>query len=164
MIQSKEADGNKWSASYHTASGEILLRDGRGAPHRLCPGEAVGQAAGFGHRDGRHPSPDGSQVRLAALSLLPASALSLLSALGALAGPTIDLRALYGRPLTLAALLGGRPTSGVCGRLMCCLKNEEETYEELNRRLPGIGDSVTTEEGQKGTVQSGTSVRCTGGL
>ncbi len=44
--------------------------------------------------------------------------------------------------------------SGVCGRLMCCLKNEEETYEELNRRLPGIGDSVTTEEGQKGTVQS----------
>ncbi len=44
--------------------------------------------------------------------------------------------------------------SGVCGRLMCCLKNEEETYEELNRRLPGIGDPVTTEEGQKGTVQS----------
>ena len=44
--------------------------------------------------------------------------------------------------------------SGVCGRLMCCLKNEEETYEELNRRLPGIGESVTTEEGQKGTVQS----------
>ncbi len=44
--------------------------------------------------------------------------------------------------------------SGVCGRLMCCLKNEEETYEELNRRLPGIGDSVTTEEGLKGEVQS----------
>lgn len=44
--------------------------------------------------------------------------------------------------------------SGVCGRLMCCLKNEEDTYEELNRRLPGIGDPVTTEEGQKGTVQS----------
>ncbi len=44
--------------------------------------------------------------------------------------------------------------SGVCGRLMCCLKNEEETYEELNRRLPGIGDSVTTEEGLKGEVHS----------
>lgn len=44
--------------------------------------------------------------------------------------------------------------SGVCGRLMCCLKNEEETYEELNRRLPNIGDIVTTEEGHKGEVQS----------
>ncbi len=30
--------------------------------------------------------------------------------------------------------------SGVCGRLMCCLKHEEETYEELNSRLPGVGD------------------------
>ena len=44
--------------------------------------------------------------------------------------------------------------SGVCGRLMCCLKNEEETYEELNRRLPGIGDSVTTDEGLRGQVHS----------
>lgn len=44
--------------------------------------------------------------------------------------------------------------SGVCGRLMCCLKNEEETYEELNRRLPNIGDSVTTEDGLHGEVQS----------
>lgn len=44
--------------------------------------------------------------------------------------------------------------SGVCGRLMCCLKNEEETYEELNRRLPGIGDFVTTDDGMKGEVQS----------
>ena len=34
--------------------------------------------------------------------------------------------------------------SGVCGRLMCCLTNEEETYEELNSRLPEIGDIVTT--------------------
>ncbi|MDE7430846.1 MAG: stage 0 sporulation family protein [Lachnospiraceae bacterium] len=44
--------------------------------------------------------------------------------------------------------------SGVCGRLMCCLKNEEETYEELNRRLPEIGDMVTTPEGIRGEVQS----------
>ena len=44
--------------------------------------------------------------------------------------------------------------SGVCGRLMCCLKNEEETYEELNRRLPNIGDSVTTEDGLSGEVHS----------
>lgn len=43
--------------------------------------------------------------------------------------------------------------SGVCGRLMCCLKNEEDTYEELNKRLPGIGDFVTTDDGLKGEVQ-----------
>ena len=44
--------------------------------------------------------------------------------------------------------------SGVCGRLMCCLKHEEETYEELNRKLPGVGDFVTTDDGLKGEVQS----------
>ena len=44
--------------------------------------------------------------------------------------------------------------SGVCGRLMCCLTNEEETYEELNSRLPAIGDYVTTRDGHKGEVQS----------
>ncbi len=44
--------------------------------------------------------------------------------------------------------------SGVCGRLMCCLTNEEETYEELNSRLPAIGDMVTTNEGLRGEVQS----------
>lgn len=44
--------------------------------------------------------------------------------------------------------------SGVCGRLMCCLKHEEDTYEELNRRLPGIGDYVTTEDGLRGEVHS----------
>ncbi|MBQ8663949.1 MAG: stage 0 sporulation family protein [Eubacterium sp.] len=44
--------------------------------------------------------------------------------------------------------------SGVCGRLMCCLKNEEETYEYLNSRLPGVGDRVTTQDGLRGEVQS----------
>ncbi len=44
--------------------------------------------------------------------------------------------------------------SGVCGRLMCCLKNEEETYEYLNSRLPNTGDFVTTGDGLKGEVQS----------
>lgn len=44
--------------------------------------------------------------------------------------------------------------SGVCGRLMCCLKNEEETYEELNSRLPNVGDYVTTDDSLKGEVQS----------
>ena len=44
--------------------------------------------------------------------------------------------------------------SGVCGRLMCCLKNEEETYEYLNSKMPGVGDTVTTDDGQKGEVHS----------
>ena len=44
--------------------------------------------------------------------------------------------------------------SGVCGRLMCCLTNEEETYEELNSRLPAVGDTVTTPEKLRGEVQS----------
>ena len=44
--------------------------------------------------------------------------------------------------------------SGVCGRLMCCLKNEEETYEELNRKLPVVGDRVNTPDGLRGEGQS----------
>ena len=44
--------------------------------------------------------------------------------------------------------------SGVCGRLMCCLKNEEDTYEYLNSKLPNIGDRVTTDDGFKGEVNS----------
>ena len=43
--------------------------------------------------------------------------------------------------------------SGVCGRLMCCLKNEEEAYEELNSRLPHIGSHVKTAEGLDAEVQ-----------
>jgi cell fate regulator YaaT (PSP1 superfamily) len=44
--------------------------------------------------------------------------------------------------------------SGVCGRLMCCLKNEQETYEYLNSKLPGIGDNVTAPGGIRGQVKS----------
>ncbi len=44
--------------------------------------------------------------------------------------------------------------SGVCGRLMCCLKNEQEAYEELNRSLPSIGSQVKTIDGYTGDVQS----------
>ena len=44
--------------------------------------------------------------------------------------------------------------SGVCGRLMCCLKNEEAAYEYLNSTLPDVGDIVETVEGFKGEVSS----------
>ena len=44
--------------------------------------------------------------------------------------------------------------SGVCGRLMCCLKNEADTYEELNRNLPKVGDEVQGNDGLSGQVES----------
>ena len=41
--------------------------------------------------------------------------------------------------------------SGLCGRLMCCLKYEQEVYEELLKNIPAVGSIVLTPEG-KGTV------------
>ena len=37
--------------------------------------------------------------------------------------------------------------SGTCGRLMCCLRYEESTYEELTKGLPAEGDTVDTPSG-----------------
>ena len=44
--------------------------------------------------------------------------------------------------------------SGVCGRLMCCLKHEQDTYEYLNSKLPNVGDRVTAYDGVTGDVAS----------
>ena len=44
--------------------------------------------------------------------------------------------------------------SGACGRLMCCLKYGQNTYEYLNSNLPEINEYVTTNDGLKGEVQS----------
>ena len=44
---------------------------------------------------------------------------------------------------------------------MCCLKNEQETYEYLNKKLPNTGDVVQTPEGLKGEVQSVSVLRQT---
>lgn len=41
--------------------------------------------------------------------------------------------------------------SGNCGRLMCCLRYEQEVYEEKLKKIPGIGSIVETEDG-KGEV------------
>ena len=38
--------------------------------------------------------------------------------------------------------------SGTCGRLMCCLKYEQEAYEDALRRVPGVGSVVETKEGR----------------
>ena len=43
--------------------------------------------------------------------------------------------------------------SGNCGRLMCCLRYEQEAYEEKLKKLPKVGAIVKTEDGE-GTVDS----------
>lgn len=42
--------------------------------------------------------------------------------------------------------------SGACGRLMCCLKYEQDTYEEIHKITPRQGALVKTPDG-KGTVE-----------
>ncbi|MBE6875436.1 MAG: stage 0 sporulation protein [Ruminococcus sp.] len=42
--------------------------------------------------------------------------------------------------------------SGTCGRLMCCLKHEQEAYEDLQKITPHIGSFVKTPHG-KGRVE-----------
>ena len=37
--------------------------------------------------------------------------------------------------------------SGICGRLMCCLNDEEDVYEELNKKMPNVGDIISTVDG-----------------
>lgn len=44
--------------------------------------------------------------------------------------------------------------SGICGRLMCCLKYEQDTYEEVREYLPKVGALVETSEGKGEVVES----------
>ncbi len=48
---------------------------------------------------------------------------------------------------TQKATLDPLKISGRCGRLMCCLRYEDESYEELKRRLPKRKKRVLTDEG-----------------
>jgi cell fate regulator YaaT (PSP1 superfamily) len=38
--------------------------------------------------------------------------------------------------------------SGACGRLMCCLKFEYETYRQLRKDMPKVGKKIDTPEGR----------------
>lgn len=38
--------------------------------------------------------------------------------------------------------------SGMCGRLMCCLKFENEIYQELGRGMPNVGERILVPEGE----------------
>ena len=44
--------------------------------------------------------------------------------------------------------------SGNCGRLMCCLKNESDTYAYLSKGLPSKGNQMTAPDGSEGEVVS----------
>lgn len=43
--------------------------------------------------------------------------------------------------------------SGTCGRLMCCLKNEQVAYDALLKITPKVGAIVVTPDGDKGRVE-----------
>lgn len=79
-----------------------------------------------------------------------------------------------GRPLCCSSFLGDftsvsikmakeqnlslNPTkiSGICGRLMCCLNYEQETYEDIRKKMPRIGSIIKTERGQGEVVANNT--------
>lgn len=44
--------------------------------------------------------------------------------------------------------------SGICGRLMCCLKYEQDTYDIIRRMLPRVGSTVSTPDGQGEVVEN----------
>jgi cell fate regulator YaaT (PSP1 superfamily) len=37
--------------------------------------------------------------------------------------------------------------SGICGRLMCCLQYENDTYIDLKKGMPDVGERITTRDG-----------------
>jgi len=41
---------------------------------------------------------------------------------------------------------GSEKLSGLCGRLKCCLKFEQDMYEKLNSEMPALGDKVKTQK------------------
>ena len=52
------------------------------------------------------------------------------------------------------ATLDPTKISGRCGRLMCCLRYEDENYEELRKRLPHRQSRVKTEDGLGKVIDS----------
>ncbi len=83
-----------------------------------------------------------------------------------------------GRPLCCTSFLGDfasvsikmakeqnlslNPTkiSGICGRLMCCLNYEQETYEKIRKNLPKVGSIVKTEDGNGEVISNNIVKEC----
>ncbi|MBR4800596.1 MAG: stage 0 sporulation family protein [Clostridia bacterium] len=56
--------------------------------------------------------------------------------------------------------LNPQKISGVCGRLMCCLKYENAYYSEVYKQMPKVGSKVHTADGE-GTVESNDLIKQT---
>ena len=50
--------------------------------------------------------------------------------------------------------LNSAKISGACGRLMCCLRYEHETYEEAIKKTPPVGSTVKTENGNGVVIET----------
>ncbi len=46
------------------------------------------------------------------------------------------------------AQMGSNRVTGVCGKLMCCLKYELEEYREVKKKMPKFGEKIKTKEGE----------------
>ena len=56
--------------------------------------------------------------------------------------------------------LNPQKISGVCGRLMCCLKYENAYYTEVYKEMPKVGSKVKTPDGE-GTVEQNDLIKQT---
>lgn len=56
--------------------------------------------------------------------------------------------------------LNPQKISGVCGRLMCCLKYENAYYSDVYKQMPKVGSKVRTADGE-GTVESNDLIKQT---
>ncbi len=50
--------------------------------------------------------------------------------------------------------LNSSKVSGACGRLLCCLRYEHETYEEAIRNIPSVGSIVKTSDGEGVVIET----------
>lgn len=44
--------------------------------------------------------------------------------------------------------LNPQKLNGICGKLLCCLKYEDDFYTEMNEKMPKVGTSVITPDGE----------------
>lgn len=51
------------------------------------------------------------------------------------------------------AQMGSNRVTGVCGKLICCLKYELEDYREVKKKMPPIGEKVKTKDGEGTVIQ-----------
>ena len=56
--------------------------------------------------------------------------------------------------------LNPQKISGVCGRLLCCLKYENDYYSEVFKQMPKVGSKVRTSDGE-GVVESNDLIKQT---